>query len=63
MATLRQKIESLTPERRAIVSQRAEELIAEEISLRMSSNHTGASPDASAVQPKQDEESATRKSA
>ena len=63
MATLRQKIESLTPERRAIVSQRAEELIAEEVALRMSSDYTGASLDVSALQSKQDEESATRKSA
>ncbi len=54
MATLRQKIESLEPERKARVSQRAKELIAEEVSRR-------ASPDATDSQPEQDNESADRK--
>ena len=60
MTTLRQKIENLEPERKAKVSQRADELIAEEVSLRASSA-TDASPDAPDSQPEQGDESAVRK--
>lgn len=54
MATLRQKIEGLAPERKARVSQRAEELIAEEASRR-------ASDETADSEPEQDNESADRK--